>query len=48
MKTPSRKAETPEIEGEIGQGNEPLQELRKLSTEAIVDLTGYPEVQRRG
>jgi hypothetical protein len=40
------KLNAPEVKGEFGKGNEPLQELRKLSTEVIVGLTEYPEVQR--
>jgi hypothetical protein len=36
--------EAPEAEGEFGEGNELLQDLREH--EAIVDLTEYPEVQR--
>jgi hypothetical protein len=37
----------PEVKGEFCKGNEPLQDLQKLSTEVIVDLPEYPEVQRK-
>jgi hypothetical protein len=40
------KRKAPEAEGEFGEGNELLQDLRVLSTEVIVDLAEYPEVQR--
>ena len=40
------KLNAPEVKGEFGKGNGPLQDLRKLSTEVIVGLTEYPEVQR--
>jgi hypothetical protein len=40
------KLNAPEVKGEFGKGNEPLQDLRKLSTEVIVGLTEYPKVQR--
>jgi hypothetical protein len=41
------KQKAPEIEGEFGKRNELLQDLRKPSTEAIVDFTEYSEVQRK-
>ena len=41
------KQVAPEVKGEFSKGNEPLQELLKLNTEAIVDRTEYPEVQRK-
>jgi len=41
------KQVAPEVKGEFRKGNEPLQELLKLNTEVIVDLTEYPEVQRK-
>jgi len=40
------KLKAPEAEGEFGEGNEPLQDLRELIPEVIVGLTEYPEVQR--
>jgi hypothetical protein len=40
------KRKAPEAEGKFGEGNEPLQDLRELIPEVIVDLTEYPEVQR--
>jgi len=42
------KQVAPEVKGEFSKGNEPLQDLQELSTEVIVDLTEYPEVQRNG
>jgi hypothetical protein len=42
------KQGAPEVKGEFSKGNEPLQDLQELSTEVIVDLTEYPEVQRNG
>jgi hypothetical protein len=41
------KQGAPEVKGEFSKGNEPLQELRQLNTEVIVDHTEYPEVQRK-
>jgi len=40
------KQVAPEVKGEFSKGNAPLQDLQELSTEVIVDLTEYPEVQR--
>jgi hypothetical protein len=40
------KQGAPEVKGEFSKGNEPLQDLQELSTEVIVDLTEYPEVQK--